>query len=220
MRKSEELNEKELDEYFQKKQYEIKATDSLIWLLYAQDVYRSSEILANRSIEANKKAVEKFYERAKSNQEISRVLTDEEYLEHIDENQIRIAYFLLSRAIELVLKGILIEMNPNRFYKEKEYEMKFGKSGHDILSMMKETGILLDSKYQSYLNTLNEYIFSATYPVLKKLPNNNITINEKIDVTHHNYRDVTKLYDILFEKLNELRVVNNKGERRNILKIE
>ena len=211
--------ENELNEYLQKQQYEVKANDSLIWLIYAQEVYRSSIIIANKSIEANKKSYEDFYTQWKNNEHGSRILTKEETLLHIDVNQIRISYFLLSRAIELILKAILIEINPNRFYEDATYEMKFGNSGHDIVSMYKETNINLEPKYQAYLNTLSIYPFFATYPVLKRLTPKNNETKDMINIDHNNFFDVTKLYDIAFDKLNEIRIENNKGSKENILKI-
>lgn len=223
--------EEEWQNNFDKYEYEVKSTDSYIWYLYAIEVYRSAEHLASVSIStARKMRITSENERKEnsqkygSNYSTSRFLTGQEIIAQIDESQIRIAYFLLARAIELMLKAIKIEINPQAVIDPKnKHKLNFRKNGHDIITLFSEVGINLNKRNTENLKLLSLYPFVGTYPISMSLTDNakqrklKDELSRQLDVK--DYFDVVELYDLALSKYSETRKINGKVPKHNFLKI-
>lgn len=210
-----------------KRQFELKSTDSLIWWIFAQEVYRSAEILAFNALQAREKSILRSIEEFKKNSgkgSYSRMSTVEEDIESADTNQIRIAYFLLARAIELLLKAVIIEIKPDTFFDKIAYKLKMGKKGHDIFTMMKKANICLTKADEENLKLLCHYPFVGTYPI--PLTADFVIEERKLQdelqkkLTHKNYEEVSNLYDLVLAKYNEIRIPKGKSQRTNYLRIK
>ncbi len=223
--------EEEWQNNFDKYEYEVKSTDSYIWYLYAIEVYRSAEHLASVSISTAKKmTIASEKERKEnsqkygSNYSISRQLTGQEIIDGIDVSQIRIAYFLLARAIELMLKAIKIEINPQAVVDPKnKHKLNMGNNGHDIITLFSEVGINLNERNAEDLKLLSHYPFVGTYPISVSLTNNVKQRKLKEELSRQlnikDYYDVVELYDLALLKYSETRKINEKTPKHNFLKI-
>ena len=218
---------KELHDNLDKKNYEALSTSSSIWALYADDVYRSAELLASHAVEAHYRSMLstiKEFEENKDKGNYSRETTIQEDIERVDADQIRIAYFLLARAIELLLKATLLEIDSNSFFDRLKNKLKITNDGHDLISMIDRVGINLCQDDLDNLKLLSHYPFIGTYPIPVKLDymikKRELADNLKKRLSHHNYDDVAKLYDIVLAKYNELRTQNGKRMRINHLKLD
>jgi hypothetical protein len=221
-----DINEKWNDES-DRNNFDAIATDALPWYIYSREAYRSAEQIAYIAISAYKKDIDTFL--GESNKGVGqgshfKYLTVEEEINFIDSRQIRIAYFLLARAVELILKAVLIEIEPNRFFNKTPAKLKIGEAGHDIIKMMKPADISLSKVDEDNLKLLSHYPFIGTYPIpltpeyiieerkLKKTVNKNLN--------HTSYEQVSRLYDIVLTRFNEIRIPKGKHKRINNLKVK
>jgi hypothetical protein len=161
------------------------------------------------------------FEKERSMGDYWRESTVEEEIESVDSEQIRVAYFLLARAIELLLKATILEIDSNALKNNKSLKIKDG--GHNLSKMIFDAGIVLSKSDEENLKLLSHYPFIGTYPVPVKLKYmiERRELIESLDkrLTDNNYDEVAGLYDKVLARYNELR--QNKGKRikGNYLKI-
>jgi HEPN domain-containing protein len=222
------LEDKEFLDKLEKQKFEDNSTHSLVWMSYAFDVFRAAEILAYHSNEANyiqtKRLLEEI-QNSNNSKSSNRNLTIEEEIIRRDSNQIRTAFFLLARAIELLLKAVLIELNPTIFFDDKKYKLSFDlKNGHDLTELSEKAEVNLNALEKENLELLSHYPQVGTYPVPMYLKEQikHRELKEKLNkyLNFRNYDQVASIFDIVLSKYNETRILNGKSTWSNLFKIE
>ncbi len=95
----------------------------------------------------------------------SRPMTVEEEDLLMKDGQLGIAYFLLSRAMENILKAILVERNPGGYYDKKGKKVTLGDThGHSLPMLIKDAGVQLSEEQYMRIKLLDSAAISFIYP--------------------------------------------------------
>jgi hypothetical protein len=208
--RNKELNNRRLETPEEFKEWQRKYDDSHFnfiaqnhhaWHISSMKTFRSAERIAYSSMEAQNSSFKRHHD---SSGNYSYTPSIDEQLEDIDMMTISVAYFLLSRSIELILKAILIKKYPKSFLNEEGNKISFGKNGHDLIDLIKKAELELDETQINYLTLLNFYPFIGTYPTHLKVENNTTQREEEekirpLILSISNYEEVSFIYDILLD---------------------
>jgi hypothetical protein len=214
-----------------REQYKSSSTMSLIWLLRSELLYRASQVLYETAKKANERSIQALLQEIEEDRKNkdpnkpttrSRPLTLEERRLGVDESLFLPSFYFLARAMEVLLKAILIDRQEDYFLKTGKHTLDTKKLKHDLNFYIKECGIALDETGQEHVNLLIQVNTWGTYPI----PVDEATWLRRAQESHQSesrlnlntYPKVALLYDKILDTFNERRAKINKSTWINIFK--
>lgn len=146
------------------RQFKLAATEPFSWLFRSENLKRAADHLFEIYHTASTRSMEQFVAEVKAGmREGGRVLEGQELEDLLNSELVTIYLMLMGYSIENLLKGKLLQQNP-QFFKPTNKMDDFNK--HDLIDLANRVGFKLTKSERAILKELTNYIlWQGKYPI-------------------------------------------------------